>query len=50
VTWAEFAGTGGWFPTEAGDRDSCHTVWFELHEDLLSTLGIRRGDEATGPP
>lgn len=24
--------------------DSCHTVWFELHEDLLSTLGLERGD------
>ena len=22
---------------------SCHTVWMELHEDLLSTLGIQRG-------
>jgi hypothetical protein len=26
--------------------DSCHRVWFELHEDLLATLGIERGDEA----
>ena len=25
---------------------SCHTVWMELHEDLLSTLGIPRGAEA----
>jgi hypothetical protein len=23
--------------------DSCHMVWFELHEDLLATLGIERG-------
>lgn len=23
--------------------DSCHTVWMELHEDLIATLGIRRG-------
>jgi hypothetical protein len=23
--------------------DSCHVVWMELHEDLLSTLGIQRG-------
>lgn len=23
-----------------------HTVWFELHEDLLATLGINRADEA----
>ncbi len=22
--------------------DSCHTVWFELHEDLIATLGITR--------
>ena len=22
--------------------DSCHTVWFELHEDLLATLGLDR--------
>jgi hypothetical protein len=26
--------------------DSCHTVWFELHEDLLATLGLARGDGA----
>jgi DNA-binding MarR family transcriptional regulator len=25
--------------------DSYHTVWFELHEDLLSTLGLQRGAE-----
>jgi hypothetical protein len=38
----------------AGDTDyfakpmipSYHTVWFELHEDLLATLGIDRADEA----
>lgn len=23
--------------------DSCHRVWFELHEDLIATLGIDRG-------
>ena len=22
--------------------DSCHRVWFELHEDLIATLGLRR--------
>lgn len=22
--------------------DSCHQVWFELHEDLIATLGLRR--------
>lgn len=26
--------------------DSYHTVWFELHEDLLATLGLVRGSEA----
>ena len=25
--------------------DSYHTVWFELHEDLLATLGIERSSE-----
>lgn len=25
---------------------SCHAVWMELHEDLLSTLGIQRGPGA----
>lgn len=28
--------------------DSYHTVWFELHEDLLATLGRRRSDESAG--
>jgi hypothetical protein len=28
--------------------DSCHTVWMELHEDLVATLGIRRGAEPAG--
>lgn len=23
--------------------DSCHTVWMELHEDLIATLGVPRG-------
>lgn len=26
--------------------DSYHTVWFELHEDLLCTLGIERASES----
>jgi len=25
--------------------DSYHTVWFELHEDLLATLGLERSKE-----
>jgi hypothetical protein len=28
--------------------DSYHTVWFELHEDLLATLGIERSSEGSG--
>jgi hypothetical protein len=28
---------------DAPDVDSCHTVWVQLHEDLLATLGIPRG-------
>ncbi len=26
--------------------DSCHAVWMQLHEDLLATLGLDRGNEA----
>lgn len=28
------------------DVDSCHRVWFELHEDLIATLGIDRNAKA----
>jgi hypothetical protein len=28
------------------DVDSLHRIWFELHEDLLATLGRQRGQEA----
>ena len=40
------AGDGDWFtkPMIA----SYHTVWFEMHEDLLCTLGIERGSEGEG--
>jgi hypothetical protein len=27
--------------------DSYHTIWFELHEDLLSSLGIERSQEGS---
>ncbi len=30
------------------DADSCHLVWVQLHEDLLSTLGLQRGAAPTG--
>jgi hypothetical protein len=28
---------------DAPDRDSCHLVWIQFHEDLLATLGLPRG-------
>lgn len=34
------AGEPGW--VDRSDVDSCHRVWFELHEDLIATLGIDR--------
>lgn len=37
------AGDGDWFTRPL--LDSYHQVWFELHQDLLSTLGL---DRATG--
>jgi hypothetical protein len=37
------AGDHDWFTKPV--IDSYHTVWFELHEDLLSTLGIERASE-----
>ncbi|MEA3018784.1 MAG: hypothetical protein QOI47_308 [Actinomycetota bacterium] len=37
------AGEHEWFTKPV--IDSYHTVWFELHEDLLSTLGIERASE-----
>lgn len=27
------------------DVDSCHTVWFQLHEDLIATLGLNRHED-----
>lgn len=29
-------------------HDSYHTVWMQLHEDLLLALGITRGEEPVG--
>jgi hypothetical protein len=37
------AGDADWFTKPT--IDSYHTVWFELHENLLATLGIERGTE-----
>jgi hypothetical protein len=36
-------GESGW--VDRTDVDSCHRVWFELHEDLIATLGLNRGAE-----
>ena len=41
-------GDGEWFTKPT--IDSYHTVWFELHENLLATLGIERGAERATPP
>ncbi len=30
---------------DAPDRDSCHIVWIQFHEDLLATLGIPRSSD-----
>lgn len=37
------AGEGNWI--DRTDIDSCHRVWFELHEDLIATVGIDRNTE-----
>ena len=37
------AGAVEWFTKPV--IDSYHTIWFELHEDLLCTLGIERSSE-----
>ena len=39
------AGDHEWFTKPM--IDSYHTVWFELHEDLLCTLGIERSKEGS---
>ena len=40
------AGDAEWFTKPI--IDSYHTVWFELHEDLLCTLGLERSAEGEG--
>lgn len=42
------AGRPRW--VDAPEVDSCHTVWIQLHEDLLATLGIPRGHDAPDAP
>ncbi|GAA1722689.1 transcriptional regulator [Nonomuraea bangladeshensis] len=34
------AGDNAW--VDRTDVDSCHRVWFQLHEDLIATLGLHR--------
>jgi len=41
------AGEGDWI--DRTDIASCHRVWFELHEDLIATLGIDRSAEPAEP-
>jgi hypothetical protein len=38
-------GESDWFTKPT--IDSYHTVWFQLHEDLLDTLGIDRASEVS---
>ena len=38
------AGEHDWFTKPV--IESYHTVWFELHEDLLASLGLDRSSEA----
>lgn len=38
------AGQLAW--VDAPGIDSCHTVWIQLHEDLMATLGVERGSQA----
>jgi hypothetical protein len=40
------AGDHSW--VDRSGADSCHTVWFELHEDLIATLGLVRGAALSG--
>lgn len=37
------AGDSGW--VDRTDIDSCHRVWFQLHEDLIATLGLDRNTQ-----
>ena len=39
---------GGRVEAVADSLDSYHAVWFQLHEDLLITLGLSREDEQRG--
>ena len=37
------AGQNAW--VDGHDRDSCHIIWIQFHEDLLATLGVPRGTD-----
>lgn len=39
---------GGYHGFVSDSFDSYHTVWFQLHEDLLTSLGISREEERSG--
>jgi hypothetical protein len=42
---AERVGRGERLWVDGLGIDSCHTVWMQLHEDLLATLGLDRSQE-----
>jgi len=42
------AGQRAW--VDGAGVDSCHTVWIQLHEDLLATLGLARGQDPASRP
>lgn len=44
------AANGEHYWIDKTDVDSCHRVWFQLHEDLVATLGIDRRAEAPADP
>jgi hypothetical protein len=46
LAWALTVAQGGDQRYVASPRvDSYHSVWFELHEDLIRLIGRRRSDE-----
>ncbi|MGH9185303.1 MAG: transcriptional regulator [Acidimicrobiales bacterium] len=46
AAWARIeAGEQDWFTKPM--IDSYHTIWFQLHEDLLTTLGLERAKEGS---
>jgi hypothetical protein len=42
------AGHRAW--VDAPDRDSCHLIWMQFHEDLLATLNLSRESDTAAEP